>query len=222
MDIEIIIPEGLQDITLEQYQKFLALNSEDDMFLSQKAVEIFCNVPLAIVDRIPFNTVQNLAKRVFSYFEGNPSLKDKKTLKKRVYGFIPNLEEITLGEYTDLDSNITNWKDMHRAMAVLFRPVVSQSGNYYEIEEYDGTNKYSEVMKEMTLDVVFGALVFFYHLGIDLSIALTASLEQEMSKTSPQNPISEESGDGMQVSINSLKETLQSLKQLVDFPFSPQ
>ena len=221
MDIDIIIPEGLQDITLEQYQKFLALKSEDDMFLTQKAVEIFCNVPLILVDKMPYNTVQRLAKRVFSYFEGSPSLVKRKRLKKAVYGFVPNLEDITLGEYVDLDSNVTDWKNMHKAMAVLYRPVVSEAGDYYEIEEYDGTDKYSEQMKEMTLEVVLGALVFFYHLGIDLSIAMTESLEEQMSTTSLPKQTSGESGDGTEVFINSLKETLQSLKQLVSSPYTP-
>ena len=221
MDIDIIIPEGLQDITLEQYQKFLALKSKDDMFLTQKAVEIFCNVPLILVDKMAYNTVQRLAKRVFSYFESKPSLVKKKSLKKRLYGFVPNLEEITLGEYVDLDANVVDWANMHKAMAVLYRPVVSEAGDYYEIEEYDGTDKYSEEMKQMTLEVVLGSLVFFYRLGIDLSIAMTESLEEQMSTTSLPKQTSEESGDGTEVFINSLKETLQSLKQLVDSPYTP-
>jgi len=221
MDIDIIIPEGLQDITLEQYQKFLALKSKDDMFLTQKAVEIFCNVPLILVDKMPYNTVQRLAKRVFSYFEGNPSLVKRKRLKSVLYGFTPNLEDITLGEYVDLDANVTDWNNMHKAMAVLYRPVVSEAGEYYEIEDYDGTDKYSEAMKQMTLEVVLGSLVFFYRLGIDLSIAMTESLEEQMSTTSLPKQTSEESGDGTEVFINSLKETLQSLKQLVDSPYTP-
>jgi len=218
MKVDIIVPEGLQDITLEQYQKFLALKSEDEMFLAQKCVEIFCNVPLILVDRMPFNTVQRLAKKVFSYFEGNPSLKQRTTLKKRLYGFVPNLEQISLGEYVDLDENISEWKNMHRAMAVLYRPVVSEAGNYYEIEEYDGTDKYAETMKELPMSVVLGALVFFYHLGIDLSIAMTDYLEAEMNTTSLPKQTSEESGVGTAASINLLKETLHDLKQLVDFP----
>jgi hypothetical protein len=220
MDIDIVVPEGLQDITLEQYQRFLALKSEDETFLSQKAVEIFCHVPLVLVDRMPYNTVQRLAKRVFSYFEGKPSLIMKKALKKRLFGFVPNLEEITLGEYVDLDANIADWKNMHRAMAVLYRPVVTEADEYYDIEEYDGTNKYAETMKEMPLDVVLGALVFFYRLGIDLSIAMTAYLEEDKKLTSHQKPTSEESGGGTEVFINSLKETLQGLKQLADSPFT--
>ena len=221
MNIDIIVPEGLHEITLEQYQKFLALKSEDEMFLAQKCVEIFCQVPLVLVDRMAYNTVQGLAKRVFSYFEGNPPLIKRKRLKKRLFAFIPNLEQISLGEYVDLDENITDWKNMHRAMAVLYRPITTEAGDYYDIEEYDGTDKYAEVMKEMTMDVVLGALVFFYHLGIDLSIVMTDYLEQEMNTTSLPKQTSEESGDGTAASINLLKETLQSLKQLADFPYTP-
>lgn len=212
MNIDIIVPEGLQDITLEQYQKFLALKSKDDMFLTQKAVEIFCNVPLILVDKMPYNTVQRLAKRVFSYFEGNPSLVKTKRLKKALYGFVPNLEDITLGEYVDLDSNVTDWKNMHKAMAVLYRPVVSEAGEYYEIEEYDGTDKYSEQMKEMTLEVVLGALVFFYHLGIDLSKAMMNYLEDKQETNLVQYLNSEANGGGINQFTDSLKEILDDLK----------
>ena len=117
--------------------------------------------------------------------------------------------------------HITDWKNMHRAMAVLYRPITTEAGDYYDIEEYDGTDKYAEVMKGMTMDVVLGALVFFYHLGIDLSIVMTDYLEQEMNTTSLPKQTSEESGDGTAASINLLKETLQSLKQLADFPYIP-
>jgi len=106
-------------------------------------------------------------------------------------------------------------------MAVLYRPVVSEAGNYYEIEEYDGTDKYAEIMKELPMRVVLGALVFFYHLGIDLSIAMTDYLVAEMSTTSLPMQTSEESGGGTAASINLLKETLQDLKRLADFPFTP-
>jgi hypothetical protein len=220
MKVDIIVPEGLHEITLEQYQKFLALKSEDDIFLTQKCVEIFCNVPLLIVDRMPYNKVNSLAKRVFNYFGGKPSLKKQTTLRKRLFGFIPNLEQISLGEYVDLDNNITDWQNMHRAIAVLYRPIVSEARELYEIEEYDGTDKYADYMKEVTMDVVLGALVFFYHLGTDLATAMMDYLEEE-SKTLAHKQTSEESGVGIAASINSLKETLQDLKQLADFPYIP-
>ena len=54
------------------------------------------------------------------------------------YGFIPVLDDMTLGEYVDLDENFTDWDKMHKAMSVLFRPIKLKKGDRYQIEEYDG------------------------------------------------------------------------------------
>jgi len=221
MEIEIIVPEGLHDIKLEQYQKFLALQSEDDMFLAQKCVEIFCNVPLILVDRMPYNKVRELSNRIYSYLQTKPQLVMRTKLRKREFGFVPNLEQISLGEFTDIDSNITDWKNMHRVMAVLYRPVVTYAGDYYDIEEYDGTDKYADLMKQLPLDVALSALVFFYRLGMDLLECMTAYLEDPEIRTSLLKGTSEKSGAGIVAFTHSLREMQQNLKGLVDSQFTP-
>lgn len=221
MKIDIIVPQGMHDIKLEQYQRFVALKSEDELFLAQKCVEIFCNVPLILVDKMSYNDVRHISARIFSYLRNKPKLIMKKSLGKRIFGFVPNLEEITLGEFTDIDNNITDWKNMHRVMAVLYRPIVNEVGDYYDIEEYDGTDKYADLMKQMPLDVVMSALVFFYHLGIDLSVAMTTYLEDQINQTSAPKQTSEENGDGIQAFMHSLKAALSNLKGLVDYRSIP-
>ena len=43
MQVEILVPDTLSEITLEQYQKFLKIqeNNEDETFLAIKMIEIF-------------------------------------------------------------------------------------------------------------------------------------------------------------------------------------
>ena len=222
MKVDIIIPEGLFDITLEQYQKFLQVNSEDELFLAQKCVEIFCNVPLIIVSKMSYKDVKNYAARIMSFFEDKPQLRKIHTMGDVEYGFIPNLEEISLGEYVDIDESINDWEKMHTTMAVLYRPIKSRRKDKYNIEEYEGTSDTEHRMKGLTMDVVLGALFFFYHLGIELSIALTPSLmELEENTTSVQAQTSEESGDGTPLSIISLRAMLQDLKKLANSDFLP-
>ena len=222
MKVDIIIPEGLFDITLEQYQKFLQVNSEDELFLAQKCVEIFCNVPLIIVSKMSYKDVKNYAARIMSFFEDKPQLRKIHTMGDVEYGFIPNLEEISLGEYVDIDESINDWEKMHTTMAVLYRPIKSRRKDKYNIEEYEGTSDSEHRMKGLTMDVVLGALFFFYHLGIELSIALTPSLmELEENTTSVQPQTSEGSGDGTPLSIISLKAMLQDLKKLANSDFLP-
>ena len=221
MKIDIIVPEGLFDITLEQYQKFLQVNSEDELFLAQKCVEIFCNVPLIIVSKMSYKDVKNFANRGLSYFQDKPQLRKIHTIDDVEFGFIPNLEEISLGEYVDIDETINDWQKIHTTMAVLYRPIKSKRKDKYNIEEYEGTSDTENQMKRLTMDVVLGALFFFYHLGIELSIALTPFLQQMENTTSRQVQTSEGSGDGIALSITSLKAMLQDLKRLANSDFLP-
>ena len=221
MKIDIIVPEGLFDITLEQYQKFLQVNSEDELFLAQKCVEIFCNVPLIIVSKMSYKDVKNYAGRIMSFFEDKPQLRKIHTMEDVEYGFIPNLDEISFGEFIDLDQSINDWQKIHTTMAVLYRPIKSKRKDKYNIEEYEGTSDTENQMKRLTMDVVLGALFFFYHLGIELSIALTPFLQQMENTTSRQVQTSEGSGDGIALSITSLKAMLQDLKRLANSDFLP-
>ena len=213
MQVEIIIPEGLHEITLGQYQRFVSLKSEDEMFLAQKAIEIFCNVPLIIINSMPYKEVTRISSRIFGYFDKKHSLKKSAEISSKEFGFIPNLEDITFGEYVDLDSTIVDWETMHNAMAILYRPVVSRAKELYKIEDYESSHKYSETMKSAPMTMVFGALVFFWTLGTELSIAMMESSEEEMTTAYKQT--SHESGDGTAASMHSLKETLQSLRTLL-------
>ena len=107
---------------------------------------------------------------------------------------------------------------MHKAMAVLFRPLKQKQGHKYLIEEYEGSHKYSEVMKQMPLSVVLGAMVFFYNLTNELLNYIPNYLEKEVVKEQMIGQISQENGEAIQNYIHLLKETLQDLKKLQRLP----
>ncbi len=46
MKVDIEIPESLNEITLDQYQRYLKIqdNNDDDKFLAVKMIEIFCGI----------------------------------------------------------------------------------------------------------------------------------------------------------------------------------
>lgn len=215
MDVDIIIPEGLHEITLEKYQRFLSITSDDELFIAQKAIEIFCEVPLIIVNNMPYKDITRISRQIFSYFDKKHTLIRTPKIGGREFGFIPNLENISFGEYVDLDGTISSWETMHNAMAVLYRPIVSKAKQLYSIEKYESSYEYSDTMKKVTMDVVFGALVFFWSLGMELSIAMLDSLEEAENKTTAPKQTSDASGDGTAASMHSLKETLQSLRTLL-------
>jgi hypothetical protein len=218
MQIEIKVPDNLSEITVEQYQRFIKLvkDNEQSDFVSQKSIEIFCGIKLIDVAKISFNSINEVLTHINSLFEKKQELVKKFKINDVEFGFIPNLEGISFGEFTDLDNYIGKPEYYHKAMAVLYRPIESKFKTMYNIEEYSGTEKYSEVMKYAPLDALLGALVFFSTLEKELLLHSLDYLDhltteqQEILALSHNLPIS---GDGTIPFTQSVKEILQSSMQ---------
>ena len=149
MKVDILVPTSLSEITLEQYQKFEKVNTEENQntnFLMHKMVEIFCNLDLKDVAKIRFNYVKSILNDLNGLFDTKDELIPTFTLKGIEYGFIPALDDMTLGEYIDLDENFSSWETMHKAMAVLYRPITMKSKDKYHPELFESgiaeTNDY--------------------------------------------------------------------------------
>ena len=168
MKLQITIPEKLSEITLSQYQSWLkvAEGKEITPFLQQKMIEIFCNVTLKQVLMIKATDIDSITNDINKVFEEKPKLITMFKLNEMEFGFIPKLDEVTFGEYVDLDSYLPNWETMHKAMSVLFRPVTFKKKEQYLVSDYEGSGKYD--LRNMTLDVVFGSIVFFWSLKNEL------------------------------------------------------
>ena len=218
MELKVIVPTALSEITLDQYQRFARLEGDEE-FLTHKMLEIFCGVPLADLPNVKFASVANVMRHINTMFSEKPNLKTEFTIGEETYGFIPNLEDITFGEYVDLDNYMGDLQELHKTMAVLYRPITNRIGKRYAIEPYESAAKYSASMKDAPMDVVMGASVFFWRLGNELLLATLTSLEKERTST-PQSPNSEESGDGILPSISLLKEMLQDLNESEGLAFT--
>jgi hypothetical protein len=221
MKIELTIPTTLNDIKLAQYQKFLSIakDNEESEFLQQKMVQIFCGIDLKDVAQIRYKDVAEITANINSLFTKENAFIQRFKMGGVEFGFIPNLDEMSTGEYMDLDNYITDWDTMHNAMAVLYRPITNKLGNKYQIEEYKGSITYADVMRHAPLDVVLGAMVFFYTLGNDLLKSTINYLEenQEVQNILTKHNL-ENVGDGIQVSMLLLKETLEDLMKFPSFP----
>ena len=162
MKVTINIPESLSEITLAQYQKWLKISdkNEDDNFLKQKMIEIFCNIPLKTVLQIKATDIDNITNTINNLFKEEPKFIDRFNYNGVDFGFIPKLDDMSFGEYIDLDTYLPEWQTMHKAINVLYRPIKYSKKEKYLIEEYESADKYD--MKQVTLDIVFSALVFFW------------------------------------------------------------
>jgi hypothetical protein len=217
MKIEIDIPSNLSEISLDRYQKYmLTLNNSDDKeFVFQKMIEIFCGLELKEVVKMKASTVIELVQHFNKIFNEKTKFKHRFKLNGVEFGFIPDLDEISWGEYIDIEANIGDFQNIHKALAVMYRPIVKDVKGKYEIEPYKGDLSYSEVLKYAPLDVVLPASVFFWTLGIELIGSTLSSLEKMKNKTHIQRMFnSQNNGDGIAQSIMSLREILEDLTKL--------
>lgn len=212
MKVEITVPDELSEITLDQYQRFLKIQetNTDEKFLSSKMLEIFCGVKLSDTLKMRFADVDAICEMLVDMLNQKPKLVQKFKLRGVEYGFIPKLDDISLGEYIDLDTFLGDWENMHRAMAVLYRPIETKFSDKYSIKEYEATD--GEHLKDMPLDAVIGSILFFYHLGIDLSQAMMNYLTEAEENNLVQYLSSEPSGVGINQFTHSLRATLDGLK----------
>lgn len=214
MKIKVNIPNTLSDITLDQYQRFLKVaetKDVDDIFLMQKMIQIFCGVKLTDVFYFKINDVRNIVNEINKVLLEEPKFLQRFNFEDVDYGFIPNLDDISFGEYIDLDENMNSWDSMHRAMSVLYRPIDIIKGDRYTIKKYNGIEN-EDTMKRTPVNVALGASVFFYNLRRELQrviLRFSSKLMEEL--TYQQQEILLQNGVGFNHYILSLREILEEL-----------
>lgn len=221
MKMKIELPTSLAGVELRQYQKFLEdiKDEKDNSIIEQKMAQYFCNIKLDNIYELKATDVTLINNRVNELLNKKSfNLHQTFKLGGVEFGFIPCLEDITLGEYIDLDNYLGDWQNMHKAMAVLYRPVTKKKRAWwsfgkqkefqYLIDDYRGATTYAEVMKFAPLDVVLGASFFLLNLSKVLLDSTQNYLEQNnqmMTDLAAKHSL-EKSGDGIVQFMPSQKE----------------
>jgi hypothetical protein len=202
MNIKLNIPETLKEITLSQYQKWIKIIDEEEVstFYQQKMIEIFCNSDLKAILQMKVKDVDEVTTHIDNLFKEKPVFVPTFKLGEVEYGFIPVLDEMTFGEYIDLDSYLADWETMNKAMSVLFRPIIHKRKGKYIIEDYEGSDKFD--LSQMPLNVVMGSLVFFCNLKKELTSSILNYLKTQEAVDIPQ-----ELRDSLQNGIGTLAYT---------------
>ena len=182
MEIKISVPTTLSDITLEQYkryEKIIVANEEaenSERFVNLKMLEIFCGISYEQAAAMKLVDYQRIVEQIYHVLQETPKLVTRFKMGDSEFGFVPNLEEMTFGEYIDLDTYIHDMSQVEKAMAVLYRPIKQKFKDKYIIDEYRG-DLFHDAMLSMPMDAVVSSILFFYNLGIDLSNVMMNSLE---------------------------------------------
>ena len=210
MEVKLNIPTTLNEITLGQYQEFSKLDVTNESEIQSKMIEIFCEVPSIVVRNMKATDIVDICNILNNMFDTKHQLINSFKIGKQEYSFIPSLEDMSFGEYVDLDTFIGDNDNLHRAMNVLYRPIDLKQGNRYKIKDYDPD--LSEDAKNYPLDAVLGAIVFFYDLGRDLSTVMLNFSKEANEENLVHYLTSLPNGAGTIQSMDSLTEILQGLK----------
>jgi hypothetical protein len=219
MKVNINVPDSLNEITLYQYQRFEKLIQENEAshFVNQKTIEIFCNIELKDVARIRIADIDDLLSHLNTLLQQKPKLTKTFKLRNYEFGFIPKLEDMTSGEFIDLENYLSSTETFNQAMAVLYRPIKSKVKDLYTIEEYESSYKYSEVLKYMPLDIALGSMVFFWTLQKDCVNALTDYIQNEVEQSEQAKQLLEKNMGGISQFMQQVRETFSTLMPLPNY-----
>ena len=154
------------DVTLESWLKLIEVETESKSKEALETITALSDIPKQLVKELGIQDVAVIMSRIGELqVEQDSKLKRIIEVEGKEYAFHPDLSEITLGEYADLETFIKNGieNSMPEVMAVLYRPITAKGENgVYTIEAYDGNISIrAEEMKKMSAEQVQSALVFF-------------------------------------------------------------
>lgn len=180
----VTIPEGPKDITLGQFQRFYQVKDVDEETATREILKIFCDLTPDEVEAIELKDRERLVYELTKALTKEPGgLQMRIKVDGVDFGFIPDLDSMTFDEFASLDKYSRDPKDWHKMLSILYRPVTLKTpGDRYDIEEFQGTKKYSEKMKSVSMEIVSSSVLFFCDLGIECLGSILKSLRDQPEK----------------------------------------
>jgi hypothetical protein len=176
------IPTSPEEISLSKWITFEGLATTpdiDQLFLQNKMIELFCDVPMRHVNKLKQNEIDEILHHLNATLNAKPTLYTTFEFGGLKYGLIPSFDkDITAGELIDLDSYLQK-KDFISLMSILYRPITFERNDSYLIEPYNGTH---QLFKEAPFHYLTGVLAFFLTIYEKLSRHILAYTEKEMKR----------------------------------------
>jgi len=178
------------DVTLETWLKLIDFETGTKTEAATETIAAISDIPRQLIKELALSDVGAIMSKV-----GELQAKQDTKLKRIIevngveYGYHPQLSEITLGEYADIEQFIKNGIDTNlpELMAVLYRPIKEKKNDIYIIDAYDGNIRMrTEEMKKMSAAQVQSALFFFYNLGKELSEIMPSFLMEKLKEMKTQ------------------------------------
>ena len=193
------------DVTLENWLKLIDFHNESKSGEALKTIAALSDIPKKLIKQLELKDIAAIMSKIADLQKKqNSSLKRVIEVEGKEYGFHPDLDSLTLGEYADIETFIKDDIEKHlpELMSILYRPITEKGENgVYTIQAYDGNIRIrAEQMKKMKAEQVQSALVFFYHFVNALLKTLPSYLMEQIKemKMQLQQNHSQKNGDGLE------------------------
>ena len=215
--MKIKIPTSLSDIRLEQFVLFnkLMKESQDENFIQLAMVTVFCDISVEDAKNIVAKDFTEIVADITKVLSEQPRFIQRFIHEGKEYGFIPNLDEITAGEYIDLESFLRDEDSYNKAMSVFYRPILNKRKDLYNIEEYKGSHT---EFNTLNLEIVLGSMLFFWNLSNELLIAMKGYLAQPKNKILLEAALAQ-NGVGINQFLQSLTDVSSILKEQLNLKY---
>lgn len=182
------LPTSWSEVSLEQYSKLMIAlenDSSNEIEAVIKTLEALVGIDVSTLSKVPLKYLKTAYSELSTLTATMPSTELKRIIDVdgTAYGFIPDFDALTFGEFCDLDNYLQDsWNNLDKIMAILYRGITKREGDKYQIEPYslDDIKERRELFKnKLSIDTIYGSLVFFYTIGSKHITTMLSSLEEE-------------------------------------------
>ena len=187
-EVKLTIPNEWSDITIGIYQQYVKIQeskgSEKNKVI--RSLALLCNTSPFVVKKMAYTDLLDIMNIIKGMIDTEPKEDDFVklfTFSDIEFGFVPNLNKLTTGEYIDLESYCKNpIENLHIIMSILYRKVTNKVNNRYAIEPYNPDEFKEELFKDCPMSIALSSLGFFLTLGERLAMTSLRYLEKQEVK----------------------------------------
>ena len=183
-------------------------------------VSIFCDVSVEDIKKISSKDFIEISNQLTNVLKETPTHIEKFVINGVSFGFIPNLENITAGEYIELDTLFKDEETYLEQMAVMYRPITGTHKNLYSIEPFESVEKHRDIMIAAPISAYLGSKVFFCNLLNELLESFQLFLISGTQEAMDLEEVLEKNGVGINQFIQSLEVVSLSLKEQLNSTFT--
>ena len=147
----LVVPTSLADITLEQYKRYMDLpESLDEDSRISETIHVFTGLSRGLIRKMTLKSRNEVVKLLAKAINVDEEpLRLTCVVEGNKLGFVPNLDKISFGEFVDLEETKYEPKHYEKLMKILYRPVIEEQGERYEILPYE---------QSLELDIDYGKM----------------------------------------------------------------